>query len=468
MRLNWSNIGKGMGDIADAVKEKRLKDDLRAVTDAGVEQIDVTAPEAGAPANPQASGVTTRYKMLGVESDTPFTKEQIDDLRTERIADVYAKHGLTDRSMSVKDHLASRQRQRKQDARSEEEFGWKKKDRATAEATAERESAVRSGVSKTWADKREAEPGSDAGAQYQRDLVGVVEGQGLEAAIRKAAGPGATKDEIDAAIEAYRGSLDETTAQHNAAGMSNLYKQQAQIFGEIGGDPAKAAAALKMAEAEGLPKLVERLKAFDIDGANKLWNSTGQGRGIIKGIGKDGKTGDLYAEVIDPYSGQRLGANGYVNISAMERALMSAQDVAKMRESDSKVAENEAQAEASRAKAEESRASREQTVAETDRIRKGLSKNTDPKVEANEVSSALGTPALDRKGQPKMDPVTGRQMINRNMAEEDAFYRWMAREGLNDTNAALLRWKAGERDANMPKPAKPKPTKPFDPDAFFN
>jgi hypothetical protein len=486
MRLNWNNIGRGMSDVANTIKEKRLKDDLAAVNAAKVEEIDVTqgidpnaagAPEGGNPdvyapteiaaGAPQSSGISKRYRMFDVESDKPLTQEEVDDLRMSRMADVYTKHGQNDRAFAIKEHLSKTQRQRKQDARADEEFTWKKEDRAADKANSDREAAVRQGITKTWANKGEADPASDDAAAYQRSMVGVVEGKGLESAIRKAAGPNATKDEIDAAIEAYRGSLDEATASHNAAGMSNLYKQQAQIFGEIGGDPTKAAEALKLAEAEGLPKLIQALKSLDIDGANKLWNTTGQGRGIVKSVGKDSKSGDLFAEVIDPYSGKKIGANGYVNISAIERAMMSAQDAAKMRETESKIGENDAQAQSARAAAGKYGAEAEQSRAETNRIRNGLSKSGDAKVEGSEVSSVLGTPAVDRKGKPLFDPVTGRQQINRNMAEEDAFYRWMAREGLNDTNAALLRWKSGEREANMPKPEKPKPAKPFNPEEFM-
>ena len=247
------------------------------------------------------------------------------------------------------------------------------------------------------------------------------------------------------------------------AKLQRLEEQLNVLDDELAKNVAKLRKQLKskMAEAEGVPKLIEALKAFDIDGANKLWNSTGQGRGIIKSVGKDSRSGDLFAEVIDPYSGQKIGANGFVNISAIERAMMSAQDAAKMRETESKISENEAQAESARAAAGKHGAEAEQSRAETNRIRNGLSKSGDAKVEGNEVSSVLGTPAVDRKGKPLFDPITGRQQINRNLAEEDAFYRWMAKEGLNDTNAALLRWKSGERDANMPKAQPKKPSKPL-------
>jgi hypothetical protein len=59
------------------------------------------------------------------------------------------------------------------------------------------------------------------------------------------------------------------------------------------------------------------------------------------------------------------------------------------------------------------------------------------KVEMNEVATALGKPS------GKADPFTGRETVNRDMAEEARFFEWMQREGLTDTNEALARWKAG-------------------------
>ena len=47
------------------------------------------------------------------------------------------------------------------------------------------------------------------------------------------------------------------------------------------------------------------------------------------------------------------------------------------------------------------------------------------KVEMGEVSAALGTPAVDARGRPISDPISGKQMVNRNQISID-FPRWMA------------------------------------------
>lgn len=473
MRLNWNNIGRGLEAVAGAVQDKRLNDDLKQITDAGVETIN----EAGAPAAPNEYAPTelaapkqgiTKYRMLGTESDKPLTSDQIDDIRTSKLADVYAKHGLIDKSLALKDKLRSSQRQRAADAREDERFGREKKKWAAEDADAARTAAVKGGISAAFKGQREAVEGSDNYATYQSDLAGAVEGRGLEATIRANAGPDATQDEIDSAVEAYRQSIGDATAQHNAAGMGNLYKQMAGLYGEIGNDPEKAMKFMQMADAEGVPKLIEAAKAGNVDTMNKLWNSTGQARGIVKSIGQDKKTGDLHAVVIDPYSGKRIGANGFVNITAMERAMMSAAEVAKLRETESKIGENEAQASSARAAAGKYGAEAEQARIEN-RILNETGENPTAgggkgyKVEASEVSAALGTPVLNRRGIPETD-ANGKPLYSRNVEEENRFYKWMKENKIKDTNEALARWMAGDKPAPAPKL---RPAAPFDPKAFM-
>lgn len=419
------------------------------------------------PTPASAQGLTTKYSLMGTDSNTPFTPSQADTIRMQKVADIYAKNGMLDKAQAIKDKLREQSRQDMQDAQQAEKFAREKKGWAASDATAARENAVRAGVSDAFKTQREAAQGSQDYAKYEGDLAGAVQGKGIDAAIRANAGPDATPDEIDAAIAAYHGSLDDATRSHNAAGMANLYKTQAQVFGEIGGDPAKAQAALKMADAEGVPQLIEALKAGKVDEANQLWNSTGQGRGIVKSVGTDKNTGDLHAIVIDPYSGQRIGPNGYVNVSAMERALMSAQEVAKLNESDSKIAENKAQTASAYAGVDEKRASADKSRAETAQTKeetayfkehghKPSKEGGGYKVEAGEVSNALGSQVTDSRGRPQTD-LNGRPLIQRNLPEERAFYKWMNDNGIKDTNEGLAKWQSGAREAAMPKPAAPKP-----------
>ena len=75
------------------------------------------------------------------------------------------------------------------------------------------------------------------------------------------------------------------------------------------------------------------------------------------------------------------------------------------------------------------------------------------KVEGSEVTALLGTPALDRKGQPIMDVMTGRQVVNRDPAKEQAFFKWLADHGITDTNQALAKVMKANRNM-MPAAAR--------------
>ncbi len=242
------------------------------------------------PTPASAQGLTTKYSLMGTDSSTPFTPSQADTIRMQKVADIYAQNGMLDKAMEIKDKLRMQQRQETQDAQSSERFAHEQKGWKSADATAERDAAVRSGISDTFKTQHEADQGSKDYATYARDMANATQGNGMDATIRANAGPNATPSEIKAAIADYHRSLDDATRQHNAAGHAQMYQKQAQVFGEIGGDPVKAAAALKMADAEGLPQLIQKLKQGDVDGANQLWNSTGQGRGIVTSVGKDNRT----------------------------------------------------------------------------------------------------------------------------------------------------------------------------------
>lgn len=62
------------------------------------------------------------------------------------------------------------------------------------------------------------------------------------------------------------------------------------------------------------------------------------------------------------------------------------------------------------------------------------------KTEAGDITALLGTPAVDGKGRPVIDPITGRQSVNRNTAREQQFFRYMKENGLTDTNEALQKF----------------------------
>lgn len=72
----------------------------------------------------------------------------------------------------------------------------------------------------------------------------------------------------------------------------------------------------------------------------------------------------------------------------------------------------------------------------------GSGKPQSAKVEAGDVTALLGDPAMDRNGKPLADPMTGRQLVNRNPQREQDFFNFMRAAGIRDTNEGLLEYKS--------------------------
>lgn len=81
------------------------------------------------------------------------------------------------------------------------------------------------------------------------------------------------------------------------------------------------------------------------------------------------------------------------------------------------------------------------------------------KVEAGDVATLLGTPATDPQGNPLMDPLTGRQVVNRNPQKERELFEFMRDNNITDTNEGLQKFMA-PRVARPAGPAAAKLTAP--------
>ncbi len=93
------------------------------------------------------------------------------------------------------------------------------------------------------------------------------------------------------------------------------------------------------------------------------------------------------------------------------------------------------------------------TEAELAAVRRGILEATPSekgyKVEMGDVSSAFGTPAVDASGKPVSDLMTGRQVVNRNMEKEQAFFKWMKDNNIKDTNKGLALY-LGQQGGGVP------------------
>lgn len=78
------------------------------------------------------------------------------------------------------------------------------------------------------------------------------------------------------------------------------------------------------------------------------------------------------------------------------------------------------------------------------------------KTEAGDITSLLGVPALNRDGTPLIEPLTGKQAVNRDVAREKALLKFMDEKGIKDTNEGLQRFLVSEGAADAPAKNTPK------------
>ena len=62
------------------------------------------------------------------------------------------------------------------------------------------------------------------------------------------------------------------------------------------------------------------------------------------------------------------------------------------------------------------------------------------KVEAGDVATLLGTPATDAQGNALVDPLTGRQVVNRNPERERALFKFMRENNITSTDEGLAKF----------------------------
>lgn len=232
-------------------------------------------------------------------------------------------------------------------------------------------------------------------------------------------------------------------------------------FGEVptGPQAMQFAAVMRKHQKEGAEDALSLANAGDKAGALKVWNENGDHRfkdlelvpaksalGTpsyqVIGITPEGKRVEVLPQGMTAFDAMLSLQSGIKTAElAMQKAKMDAD--AKNAERDDARADKTSAASinASNASAAASYASAAQTKEETKWMRenKGAKPGSGSayKVEMNEVAQAFGTPAMDSKGKPITDLMTGRQIVNRNPEKERAFMQWMAQNGITDTNKGL-------------------------------
>ena len=439
MRLNWNNIGRGLGDVADAVREKRLSEESDRLNKKMEDSTTYKADQQGQgalamPDQQTAENYAAYNNTIAAEDEAAFggglssaPKTSVKKEQSYTRADYYADMGRKASGLGFYDR-ADRFQQR---AEQMEDRQFNREHTITA-------------------DQRATESHSMSMAKGQIDLnrakAEEAERKRLETFNTQLAG------EYEAASKAGKPlsfSRVKEIALENKLSPQQIVSAYAGINGideaETGSILAARARAARDAATGGLDNMVKVYETNPLfnDGLtlevkrDKAGNVTvlNGGRPIVQGVSEQHAMGFLMKHVVDP-------------ISAIEFDMNVRSHLMKERESVSRIRENNAQA-------SNALASAARTRAETGVIKQAGGKPGAGgvyKVEANEVSAALGKPAVDERGRPIMDPMTGRQAFNRDAEEEDRFYKWMNARGLTDTNKALALWLGGERGKNAPPP----------------
>lgn len=235
-------------------------------------------------------------------------------------------------------------------------------------------------------------------------------------------------------------------------------------FGEVptGLQAIQFADLMKKHQREGAQEALKRANAGDKAGALKAWNESGEHQFMdlelvpaessmktpsfkMIGVTKDGRR-TLMAEGMTAFDAIISLESGIKTAElAMQKAKMDA-DTKNAERDDARADKTSAASiNASNASAAASYANAAQTKEETKWMRenKGAKPGSGSayKVEMNEVAQAFGTPAMDSKGKPITDLMTGRQIVNRNIEKENEFLQWMVQNGITDTNKGLLLYK---------------------------
>jgi hypothetical protein len=200
---------------------------------------------------------------------------------------------------------------------------------------------------------------------------------------------------------------------------------------------------IKITESEGAQNGLEALDKGDAAGFEQAFNQSGSTRIKVLGPARPAtydvgegkyKTYEVDAQHIDA-NGNPIGSPFTTNAGANIFALNSLQDKIKMAMEESKAKTERMNAEANSVKA-----NADTTRAKAEAAKAGKPDKPAYKVEGGEVATVLGDPAVDAKGRPVLDPLSGRQVVNRNAGKEAEFYRWMAGNGITDTNEGLAKY----------------------------
>lgn len=481
----------------DREKEQKMADEIRAAAEAKPETSDGFTEEQGAQiraaaesgqydigydaekkaytitpkADPSQTGTVAQQGVtdfMGKRKAGPMSDSEVSGARTMAMAGIVKKYNPLE-GMRMEQQATQAQREDKR-------FQWEEKRANREESNAQREDAWRTGREELFQGSHFGQiqrENSQANAKYEADLADY--NKRTQAGETGLVAP--TKPELK--VYGYGQSLLDhlTLAAHDvqygkgdAKTLSQLAKMQqeysdegyakalklaqggapidqvAQVFnagGKIKLDPAALVSDRMVDLGNGLKTRVLTFKGQD--GNNVTINTFSE----LDALDKADKLVDrVFKTNADTRAGQTLDETKRHNIATEGVAAAGLND----RRADR--ADTKAKAEAAVKLFKERNPAA--TDAEVEAVRSGVldavPRDKGYKVEMGDVASALGTPAVGPDGKPVVDLMTGRQVVNRNVDKEQAFFKWMKERGITDTNKGLAEYLGG----GAAQPAKPR------------
>lgn len=487
----YSTVNKVMQDYelaeianAKAVTSKEFTEeqgaDLEAAAKSGQYDIGVKTKDDGTfdsytvtpKADPSQTGVIAAQRgvtdFLGKRTAGEMTADQQDNARLRAMAGVIKKYGDPMGGLRL-------EQQARQGEREDQRFQWEQKRANREEESANREDEWRKGRDGLFQNSHFGQiqrANSEAKSKYESDLA--------EYNRRLQAGEQGLTAPVQPELKAYgygQSLLDHLSlaahdVQYGKAGaetLSKLAKMQ-QEFTDEG-----YAKALKLAQG-GAP-IAEVAKVFNASGKIQLDPSALVSDRMVD-MGNGLQTRVL---TFKGANGNNVTINTFSELDALDKAdklvdrvFKTNADTRDSKRLDETIRHNKASEGVAAAGLEDKRQDRADakskaeaavklhkernpnaTDAELEAVRRGVLEavpsNKGYKVEMGDVASALGTPAVDPDGKPVTDLMTGRQVVNRNVEKEQAFFKWMRDNNIKDTNQGLALY-LGQGGAGAAKP----------------
>lgn len=386
---------------------------------------------------------TSTYKFLGKDYTEKPSDGQIDYARAQGMADVEKKFG--DPAAGMRMNLL---------------------------ASAQKKNADADDYTKAQAEWYKNSDMGKEGAAYQAQLADWQKAtKGYEDQIAQGAKPealGLPPAKPEAPTQTYLDMLNNTASYLNFNSEHGKFDPQANL---------SLGKALKDVQDEGAIDALRAMNAGDLDGALKIWNESGKSRidpasvvafNPVK-VSASGTPMDTYEMKVKQPDGSIMTINAFKQLDAYGKATelfnrsISSQGNARANAASGRAAATFAQGQADRKTEQTEKAAKnaaglalfqeqnpDATDAQLAAVKTGVTKPvSDEKGDyvppTSDIRAEFSTPAVDEKGNPITDPLTGKQQMIRNPEKEAEFADFMADHNITDAKKGYILFQKARR-----------------------